>query len=95
VAKFLFKKMIHNLAPTPIQPECYKRIRGCEQKKRYDDASKAQRAIESIKRNGTDKRPHRQLNHYKCEYCFGFHVGHLPDLTRRKTDAQMLSEISV
>jgi hypothetical protein len=87
------KRMVHNLAPTPIQPAIYQRIRGCEKKKRYDKQSKAIKAVESIKRNGTDKKPHRTLNTYKCDSCFGWHVGHLPD-GRRKTEAQIISESS-
>jgi hypothetical protein len=91
------KRMVHNLAPTPIQPAIYQQFRGCEKKKRYEKRfghGSAEAAIESIKRNGTDKKPHRTLNSYKCNTCFGWHVGHLPD-GRRKTEAQIISESSI
>lgn len=69
-------RMQHNQQPTPLRPTAYYVFRGCKRKKAYPTKLKAQAAINSILRNGTDSNPSKPLAPYKCEICFAWHVGH-------------------
>lgn len=71
------KRMECNLAPTPIRPAIYQQFRGCKWKKRHISEPLAARAVERIKENGADSNPNRILTHYRCDICFGWHVGHI------------------
>lgn len=71
----MLKPMVHNQQPT-VGPGEWRTFQGCTRKKKYPTAQAAQRAIRSIKRNGTDTNPNRLLNAYQCEVCFDWHVGH-------------------
>jgi hypothetical protein len=68
--------MVCNTIPTPARPPIYQRFRACEWKKRYSDEAAAAKAVRRIKENGADTNPGRVLRHYKCDMCFGWHVGH-------------------
>lgn len=76
----MLKPMVHNQQPTinGVASEwCYAyNGRTSKRKKKYPTKQAANRAIRSIKRNGTDTNPNRLLNPYQCEHCLAWHVGH-------------------
>jgi hypothetical protein len=56
---------------------CWHTVNGAtRKKKKYPTRKASDRAIRSIKRNGTDTNPNRLLNSYQCEHCSAWHVGH-------------------
>ena len=70
------KRMIHNTVPTPIRPAIAKVFRGCKLKAVHDTLEEANAVAASIIKDGDDTNPRFPLRGYKCDICFGFHVGH-------------------
>jgi len=70
------KRMVHNLAPTPIRPAIARVFRACRFKDVFDTEAAAWKVVRSILKDGDDTRPHLPLRPYKCDVCFGWHNGH-------------------
>jgi hypothetical protein len=79
MSKTGFKRMVCNVVPTPARPPAYKIFKGCTRKKRYKTEKAAKSVIRGIRRTKTDTNLQRPLLPYKCEICFGWHVGHSND----------------
>lgn len=70
------KRMVQTTVPTPIRPAIAKVFRGCKLKVTHNTLEEADGVAASIIADGDDTNPNFPLRGYKCDICFGFHVGH-------------------